>query len=253
MSPVTSTRSGFTSSRRWTARVSQVCRWFSAPKCRSLIWAIRTGSMTRRPAARRRPGAPPRAGEGDSSRKRSEYLPSVRDAPACREQSASRYGGRVRSRLVAPGWIAECDVDPVPSVDRHHRHRQIDKLALAEMPTHPFVNVVFDPVLADHRKRLRPLQRRALPFAVARGFAPCVEHVKPLLAFARVTKVLPVHVKAVGAAVYLRTSQGDKIQQPLTERPLGQIVAEPEHHFHRFLRVAEPVQPELHRETSWGR
>src|SRR5262245_28315330 len=87
-------------------------------------------------------------------------------------------------RLVGPRGVAERDEQTIPAVDRHHGHRQLDQLGLAEVLARLRMNLVRDMAVGDVRDRFAPGERGALAIGVVRRLAPRVEPVQPLLALA---------------------------------------------------------------------
>src|SRR6185437_10931861 len=83
----------------------------------------------------------------------------------------------------------------------------------------------------DQSNGFGPGQRRAFPFRVIRTFTPGIQRVQPLLAFSDRAQVFPVHIQTIGAAVDLRCSQLDQVEQRLFQATLVKILLEPYHHF----------------------
>jgi hypothetical protein len=69
----------------------------------------------------------------------------------------------------------------------------------------------------DFSDRLGPFERRAFSIGKERRLAPGVEGVDTLLGFTVEPRVLRVHVDAIGAAVDLRRSDFDQLEEPPVE------------------------------------
>src|SRR5581483_2483386 len=119
----------------------------------------------------------------------------------------------VSGRLVRSDLSPEADRQPVPDVDGRYRDGQVDQLFLVEMPAHGFVYGVWHLVAAYHGHGFGPFQRRAFAVREERGFPPDYQRVEALLGFAAGSRVLRVHVYAVGAAIHLRRAHLHQINQ----------------------------------------
>ena len=122
-----------------------------------------------------------------------------------------------------PGWWgglstsfrgnAEADRHAVPAIHRGDRQRQVDQLFLAELPTRLFVDLVRHVVYGDERDGFRPGQRRSLALGEERGLAPGNERVEALFGFAARPRGLRMQVDSIGAAVDLRSTDFNKLNQ----------------------------------------
>src|SRR5688572_25993552 len=123
----------------------------------------------------------------------------------------------VRGGLVPAGFRAERDSHAVPGVDAGDGPGEVGQFLVGEMAAGGVVGGVGDVAVGDVGQGLGPLEGGAFAVGVVRGFAPGVQAVEALLAFAGGAGVLPVHVDAIGAAVDLGGAQLDHVQQGLVE------------------------------------
>src|SRR5579863_4757715 len=116
-------------------------------------------------------------------------------------------------RLILARDTSQADGEAVPKVNRAHGGSQNDKFGLAKVPAHLLVNFIRDMPLTDQRDGLGPVQSSPLPLRVKGSLSPSVEAIDPLFAFSPGSQVLRVHVETVSAAIDLRSSHPDQIQQ----------------------------------------
>ena len=91
----------------------------------------------------------------------------------------------MRRGLVLAGLRAEGDGDAVPGVDGGDFPREVGQFLLGEMAADGVVEGVRDVAVGDVGQGLGPFQRGAFAVGVVGGFAPGVQAVEPLLAFAQ--------------------------------------------------------------------
>jgi hypothetical protein len=146
----------------------------------------------------------------------------------------------------APDEPREADCYAVPSVDRRDRNGKLDQLFLGEVPARFLVHFIRDTGLRHQYHRLGPGERRPLAIAVERRLAPGVEQVEPLLALAVGTGVARVHVKAIGAAVDLRSAHLYQLDQAGLETAALDIGFECRHRFHGIGSGLIGIEPGFH-------
>jgi hypothetical protein len=77
-----------------------------------------------------------------------------------------------------------------------------------------------------------PFQRCALASRVVRRLAPRVEAVEPLFGLTDRARIFAVHVETIGAAVDLRRTHPDEVQELVIEARLSNLSFKAEHGLH---------------------
>lgn len=65
-------------------------------------------------------------------------------------------------RLIASGNLAERDHHAVPAIDRDHRDREVHQFGFAELPPHPFIQLIRHIRVRDLSQGFSPFERGAL-------------------------------------------------------------------------------------------
>lgn len=133
------------------------------------------------------------------------------------------------SHLIGSRHHAKGNAQAVPAVDRYHGKRQIGQFLFAEVLACRLVHFVRHMAIRDIRNCFRPGQRGPFAVGVVGRFAPCVERVHALLAFALRLQILPVHVETKGAAVYLRDPKLDHVKQLLFQTAVVEVHFQAQH------------------------
>ena len=95
------------------------------------------------------------------------------------------------------------------SVNRNDRQRKIRKFLFAELFARLIIDLVRNVIVRDQDQCFRPCQSGSFPFAVIGRLSPGYEAVKVAARFSACSRILAVHIDAIGAAVDLRCSQLD--------------------------------------------
>jgi hypothetical protein len=127
------------------------------------------------------------------------------------------------SGLLGSGNCARGHSQTVPLVDGCDGQGQISEFSFAEVRADFFLNLVRDVSIGYAGDGFGPGQSATFAVSVIRRFAPRVETVEVLLAFADVVQIFPVHVDAISAAVDLRGAQAYKVEQKRFETGLVKI------------------------------
>lgn len=108
--------------------------------------------------------------------------------------------------MIVAGLGAEGDAQAIPGIDGDDGHREIRELFVSKLRFYAHVDSVRHVAFGDLCERFGPFEGGAFAFGIKRGFAPSVEKIKALLAFAVGTRVFRMHVKTIGAAIDLRSA-----------------------------------------------
>jgi hypothetical protein len=87
------------------------------------------------------------------------------------------------SRLITSGYGSKTDRDPVPTVDRRNRQRQVNQLGFIEMLARCLESCFGNMRLRDSSHSLAPGQCRSFAFSTERRFPPCGQRYQTLRSF----------------------------------------------------------------------